>query len=208
MMLLLFGTHLLFTIRLKAPQRKLFTALRLSVKDDEKGEGEVSQFRALATALAATLGTGNIIGVSMAVAMGGPGAVFWCWLTGLFGMATKYAEALLSAKYRVRRRDGSYTGGPMYVMERVLKNRPMAVCFSLFAALAAFGTGSGVQANAISGVMEAAFHVRPFVTGLLLTVLAAAVILGGAKAVGRGLRGADPLYGGVLFKRLLRPSLD
>ena len=192
MMLLLFGTHFLFTIRLKAPQRKLFTALRLSVKDDEKGEGEVSQFRALATALAATLGTGNIIGVSMAVAMGGPGAVFWCWLTGLLGMATKYAEALLSAKYRVRRRDGSYTGGPMYVMERVLKNRPMAVCFSLFAALAAFGTGSGVQANAISGVMEASFHVRPSVTGLLLTVLAAVVILGGAKAVGRACEGLIP----------------
>ncbi len=185
MMVLLLGTHLLFTIRLKVPQRKLFTALRLSVTEDEGSEGEMSQFGALATALAATLGTGNIIGVSMAVAMGGPGAVFWCWLTGLLGMATKYAESLLSVKYRVREQDGTYTGGPMYVMENVLGRRFLAAVFALFAALAAFGTGSSVQANAISNVMETAFHVKPAVTGMILTALAALVILGGARAVGK-----------------------
>ncbi len=185
MMVLLLGTHLLFTIRLKVPQRKLFTALRLSVTEDEGSEGEMSQFGALATALAATLGTGNIIGVSMAVAMGGPGAVFWCWLTGLLGMATKYAESLLSVKYRVREQDGTYTGGPMYVMENVLGRRFLAAVFALFAALAAFGTGSSVQANAISSVMETAFHVKPAVTGMILTALAALVILGGARAVGK-----------------------
>ena len=183
MMVLLFGTHLLFTVRLKVPQRKIGKALRLSVTEDEGSEGEMSQFGALATALAATLGTGNIIGVSMAVALGGPGAVLWCWLTGLFGMATKYGEALLSVKYRERDRNGGYMGGPMYVMEKVLHRKALAVVFSLFAAFAAFGTGCSVQANAIAGVMETAFHVKPFITGLVILSLAAVVILGGTKKI-------------------------
>ncbi len=191
-MILLFGTHLLLTVRLKIPQRRLLTALKLSVTDDGGGEGEMSQFGALATALAATLGTGNIIGVSIAVAMGGPGAVFWCWLTGVFGMATKYAESLLAVRYRERDREGRFMGGPMYVMEQKLGCRPLAVVFAVFAAFAAFGTGSSVQANAISEVMETAFHVKPELTGLLLTVLAAVVILGGAKAVTKVCEGLIP----------------
>ena len=191
-MVLLLGTHLLLTARLKLPQRRTGTALKLSVTDDGGGEGEVSQFGALATALAATLGTGNIIGVSLAVAMGGPGAVFWCWLTGVFGMATKYAESLLAVKYRERDREGRFVGGPMYVMERKLGCKPMAVVFAVFAAFAAFGTGSSVQANAIGEVMETAFHVKPQITGLVLTLLAAVVILGGAKAVTKVCEGLIP----------------
>lgn len=183
MMLLLMGVHLLLTVRLKVPQRKLLKALRLSVTEEEGGEGGMSPFAALATALAATLGTGNIIGVSMAVAMGGPGAVLWCWLTGVFGMATKYGESLLAVRYRRRDKDGSYVGGPMYVMETALSSRWLAVLFSVFAAFAAFGTGSSVQANAIGNVMETAFHVKPVITGTVICALTAVVILGGAKKV-------------------------
>lgn len=174
------------------PQRKILTALRLSVSGDEGGEGEMSPFGALATALAATLGTGNIIGVSMAIAVGGPGAVFWCWLTGVFGMATKYGESLLSIKYRIKDEKGRYAGGPMYVMEQVLHRRGLAVIFSVFAAFASFGTGSSVQANAISSVMSMAFHIKPAVTGIVITLLAAVVILGGAKAVSRVCEGLIP----------------
>ena len=184
MMALLFGTHLLFTVWLKVPQRKLLTALRLSVAPEEGEEG-MRPFEALATALAATLGTGNIIGMSMAVAIGGPGAVFWCWLTGIFGMATKYGESLLSIKYRIRDGQGGFRGGPMYVMEQALRFRKLAAVFAVFAAAAAFGTGCSVQANAISGTMESAFHIPPLVTGGILTALTAAVILGGAGAVSK-----------------------
>jgi len=113
MMILLLGTHIFLTIRLKFPQRKIFTAIRLSVKKDKNATGDVSQFGALATALAATIGTGNIIGVATAVALGGPGAVLWCWLTGVFGIATKYAEGLLAIKYRVKTPQGRMLGGPI-----------------------------------------------------------------------------------------------
>ncbi|MCI8466104.1 MAG: alanine:cation symporter family protein [Lachnospiraceae bacterium] len=183
MMVLLFGVHLLLTVRLRMPQRKIWKALRLSVTEEEGEEGGMSPFAALATALAATLGTGNIIGVSMAVAMGGPGAVFWCWLTGVFGMATKYGESLLAVKYRERDGQGSYVGGPMYVMKTALHSKFLAVLFSVFAAFAAFGTGCSVQANAISSVMETAFHVKPAITGTIICALAAVVILGGAKKI-------------------------
>ena len=120
MIILLLGTHLFLTVRLRFPQRKILTAIKLSVKRDEGAKGDVSQFGALATALAATIGTGNIIGVATAVALGGPGAVLWCWLTGVFGISTKYAEGLLAIKYRVKREDGSMLGGPMYALERGL----------------------------------------------------------------------------------------
>lgn len=118
MMILLLGTHIFLTIRLRCPQRKLFTAIRLSIKRDKDASGDVSQFGALATALAATIGTGNIIGVATAIALGGPGAVFWCWITGVFGIATKYAEGLLAIKYRVQTPTGKMLGGPMYALER------------------------------------------------------------------------------------------
>lgn len=121
MIILLLGTHLFLTIRLHFPQRKIFTAIKLSFKKDKNATGDVSQFGALATALAATIGTGNIIGVATAVALGGPGAVLWCWLTGVFGISTKYAEGLLAIKYRVKTKNGKMLGGPMFALERGLK---------------------------------------------------------------------------------------
>ena len=128
----LLGTHLFLTIRLKCPQRKLLKAIRLSVTPDKAATGDVSQFGALATALAATIGTGNIIGVATAITLGGPGAVFWCWLTGVFGIATKYAEGLLAVKYRVRTPQGKMLGGPMYALERGLGKKWLAVLFCIF----------------------------------------------------------------------------
>ncbi|MBR5437228.1 MAG: sodium:alanine symporter family protein, partial [Muribaculaceae bacterium] len=139
MIVLLIGTHIYLTVRLRFPQRHLLKAIRLSVKTDGGSKGDVSQFGALATALAATIGTGNIIGVATAVAMGGPGAVLWCWLTGVFGMATKYSEGLLAIKYRKRQPDGSMLGGPMYAIESGLNMKWLAVLFALFAICASLG---------------------------------------------------------------------
>lgn len=185
MIIMLLGTHLFLTIRLRFPQRKIFTAIRLSVKRDKGAKGDVSQFGALATALAATIGTGNIIGVATAIALGGPGAVLWCWLTGVFGIATKYAEGLLAVKYRVKTDDGRMLGGPMYALERGLGWRWLAVLFALFAALASFGIGSTVQANAISTMVSDQYGVPMWVTGLVICALGAAVILGGVKSIAR-----------------------
>ena len=137
MIVLLLGTHIFLTVRLRFPQLRLLTALKLSVKRDKNASGDVSQFGALATALAATIGTGNIIGVATAIALGGPGAVLWCWLTGLFGLSTKYAEGLLAIKYRVKTPQGRMLGGPMYALERGLGMKWLAVLFAIFAALAA-----------------------------------------------------------------------
>ena len=150
MIILLLGTHIFLTIRLKVPQRKIFTALRLSVRKDKGAMGDVSQFAALTTSLAATIGTGNIIGVATAVCLGGPGAELWCWLTGVFGIATKYGEGLLAIKYRVKTEDGRMLGGPMYALERGLGMKWLGVLFCVFAAVASFGIGNTVQANAIS----------------------------------------------------------
>ena len=152
MIILLLGTHIFLTVRLKFPQRHILKAIRLSVQRDPDATGDVSQFGSLATALAATIGTGNIIGVATAIALGGPGAVLWCWLTGVFGISTKYAEGLLAIKYRVKTDDGRMLGGPMYALERGLGWKWLAVLFALFTALAAFGIGNTVQANAIATV--------------------------------------------------------
>ena len=141
MIILLLGTHIFLTVRLKFPQRHILKAIRLSVQRDPDATGDVSQFGSLATALAATIGTGNIIGVATAIALGGPGAVLWCWLTGVFGISTKYAEGLLAIKYRVKTDDGRMLGGPMYALERGLGWKWLAVLFALFTALAAFGIG-------------------------------------------------------------------
>jgi len=154
MIILLLGTHVFLTFRLKFPQRKILKAIKLSVTKDEGSGGDVSQFGALATALAATIGTGNIIGVATAIALGGPGAVFWCWITGVFGMATKYSEGLLAIKFRVKTADGTMMGGPMYAIERGLKMKWLAVLFCIFTAIAAFGIGNTVQANSISVMAE------------------------------------------------------
>ena len=186
MIVLLLGTHIFLTVRLRFPQRKLFTAIRLSVQRDKSQKGDVSQFGALATALAATIGTGNIIGVATAVALGGPGAVFWCWLTGVFGISTKYSEALLAIKYRVKSERGLMQGGPMYTLERGLGWRKMGILFAvLFTAIAAFGIGCTVQANAISTIMYASYGISTELSGGVLMLLAAAVIIGGVRSISK-----------------------
>ena len=185
MIILLLGTHVFLTIRLRIPQRKLITGIRLSVRKDGGAEGDVSQFGALATALAATIGTGNIVGVATAVALGGPGAVLWCWLTGIFGMSTKYAEGLLAVKYRVKADNGQMYGGPMYALERGLHLKWLALLFAVFTALASFGIGCTVQANSIALLARETFGVPTWLIGLLVSILAGCVILGGVKAIAR-----------------------
>ena len=185
MMILLLGTHLFLTIRLKFPQRKTFTAIKLSVTRDPGATGDVSQFGSLATALAATIGTGNIIGVATAVSLGGPGAVLWCWLTGVFGLATKYSEGLLAIKYRVKTNDGRMLGGPMYALERGLGWKWLAILFAAFTALASFGIGSTVQANAMSVMTFESYGVPQWVTGLVVCGLLGAVVFGGVKSIAR-----------------------
>lgn len=209
MIILLLGTHIFLTFRLRVPQRKIFTAIKLSFTKDKDSTGDVSQFSALATSLAATIGTGNIIGVATAVSLGGPGAVLWCWLTGVFGIATKYGEGLLAVKYRVKTSDGTMLGGPMYALERGLNMKWLAILFCIFTAIAAFGIGNGVQANAISenfsillsdnssvastaawlnnalGLnLEPKFYLSILV-GICLMTLVGVVIIGGVKSIGR-----------------------
>ncbi len=185
MLVMLFGTHLFLTARLRLVQRHIPKAIRLSLSPDEGSQGEISQFGALATALAATIGTGNIIGVSTAIALGGPGAVLWCWLTGVFGIATKYGEALLAVKYRTRGKTGAIVGGPMYTIERGLGWKWLAVIFAAFTVLATFGAGCTVQSHAITDVIHTTFGVAPAISGLVVTAVTAVVILGGVKAIAK-----------------------
>jgi len=185
MLVLLVGTHIFYTFRLKLIQRYLWVALKLSFYRDEQSQGDVSQFGALATALAATIGTGNIIGVATAVALGGPGAVLWCWLTGVFGIATKYAEAVLAVKYRVMTADGTMLGGPMYALEKGLGQKWLAVIFSLCTALAAFGIGNMVQANSIATLMQTTFAVPPLLSGGVMAFTVGLVILGGIRSIAK-----------------------
>ena len=185
MIIMLLGTHVFLTIRLRFPQRHIFKAIRLSVKRDPNAEGDVSQFGSLATALAATIGTGNIIGVATAIALGGPGAVLWCWLTGVFGISTKYAEGLLAIKYRVKTPSGKMLGGPMYALEKGLGWKWLAILFALFTAIAAFGIGNTVQANAIATVVNESYGVSPWISGSFVCLMTAAVVLGGVKSIAR-----------------------
>ena len=185
MLILLFGTHLFLTFRLRFIQRYIGKAIKISLGRSREGEGDVSQFGAMVTALAATIGTGNIVGVATAVAAGGPGAVLWMWLTGVFGIATKYAEALLSVKYRVVTPSGLMAGGPMYVLERGLKQRWLGMVFAGFTAVTAFGIGNMVQANSISTLVHDTFSISPWITGGVMTVLTAVVILGGIRSIAR-----------------------
>lgn len=185
MIALLLGTHVFLTIRLRFPQLKILKAIKLSVKRDKDASGDVSQFGALATALAATIGTGNIVGVATAISLGGPGAVFWCWLTGVFGIATKYGEALLAIKYRETTADGRMLGGPMYALEKGLGWKWMAVLFAIFTACASFGIGSTVQANAIATITHEAYGVPTTIVGIAVSLLIAAVVLGGVKSIAK-----------------------
>ncbi len=185
MLILLVGTHVYLTFRLRFIQRYMGRAIRISLQRESEGEGDVSQFGALTTALAATIGTGNIVGVATAVAAGGPGAVLWMWLTGVFGIATKYAEALLSVKYRVKAADGTMAGGPMYVLERGMKSRPLGILFAALTAVSAFGIGNTVQANSVATLVHDTFGLSPWITGAVMTALTALVILGGIKSIAR-----------------------
>lgn len=185
MIILLLGTHLFLTIRLKFPQRKIFTGIRLSFAKDSKSEGDISQFGALATSLAATIGTGNIIGVATAVSLGGPGAVLWCWLTGVFGIATKYGEGLLAVKYRVKGENGEMIGGPMYALSRGLKMNWLAILFCVFTAIAAFGIGNSVQANSISMMLKETWEIPTYITGIFVSAGIALVLLFGIKGIAK-----------------------
>ena len=193
MIILLLGTHIFLTIRLRFPQRHILKAIRLSVKRDPDATGDVSQFGSLATALAATIGTGNIIGVATAIALGGPGAVLWCWLTGVFGISTKYAEGLLAIKYRQKTPKGKMLGGPMYALEKGLGWKTMAVLFAVFTAIASFGIGNTVQANAIATVASESYGITPWMTGSFVCLLTGAVVIGGVKSIARVCSALVPL---------------
>jgi AGCS family alanine or glycine:cation symporter len=185
LLILLFGTHLFLTFRLKLIQRFIGKAIKISLKRNKEGKGDISQFGALTTALAATIGTGNIVGVSTAIAAGGPGAVFWMWLTGVFGIATKYSEALLAVKYRVELNDGSFAGGPMYVLEKGLNMKWLGIIFAAFTSVTAFGIGNMVQANSISVLVHDSLGISHWITGLILALLTASVIIGGIKSIAK-----------------------
>jgi AGCS family alanine or glycine:cation symporter len=186
LILLLVGTGIFLTIRLRGLQvRQLGRALRIAFsREDTRAAGDISHFKALMTALAATVGIGNIAGVATAIAAGGPGAVFWMWMTAFFGMATKYGEAILAVKYRVVDENGNMSGGPMYYLERGLGLKWLGVLFALFGSLAAFGIGNMAQANTVAHALESSFGVQPESTGLVMAALTAAVILGGIKRIG------------------------
>ena len=189
MLVLLCGTHIFMTFRTGFIQRKTLTGIRLSVTKDPDSPGDVSQFQALTTALASTIGTGNIIGVGTAIYLGGPGAVLWCWLTGVFGIATKYAESLIAVKYRVQTADGRMMGGAMYALERGLKwkkfGKVMAVLFALFAMLASFGIGCGTQINAIAEVLETNLPISlpRIAIGIIFGIITAIIIIGGIESI-------------------------
>ncbi len=182
MIILLLGTHIFLTILLRFPQLKIFKAIKLSIKKDDS-DGDVSQFGALATSLAATIGTGNIVGVAIAVTLGGPGAVLWCWLTGVFGIATKYSEGLLAVKYRYKTSDGTMMGGPMCALERGLKMKWLGILFAIFTVIASFGIGCTVQSNSISLFMSESYKISPYITASVLAVLTAMVIFFGVKGI-------------------------
>ncbi|OLN23602.1 sodium:alanine symporter family protein [Domibacillus antri] len=188
LLVLIVGTGIYLTLRIGFLQVRLLPyslKLAFSKNQDKTSEGDISHFQALMTALAATVGTGNIVGVATAVLMGGPGALFWMWISAFFGMATKYAEAVLAVKYRVQDEDGEMSGGPMYYLERGLNQKWLGVLFALFGAIAAFGIGNLVQANSVAGVVNSTFNVPTWITGLVLTIFTALVLLGGIKSIGR-----------------------
>ena len=195
--LLLLGTHLYFTFRLRFIQRKIPCGIRLSFS----GKNNTS-YSALATALAATIGTGNIIGISTAIAVGGAGAVFWCWITGVLGIATCYGECFLSMKYRKTEKDGKRIGGPMYVLERGMQQKGLAVLFSVFTILASLGIGSSVQAHSISAAITEQIPVSPHIIGMAAGVLAGKVIIGGSRADWKSMYLAGSCDECILFRRM------
>ena len=197
LLILLLGTHLFYTVRLFFVQRYLWTAFKLIVQRDKELDGNVSPFAALSVALASTIGTGNVVGVATAIVLGGPGAVFWCMVTGIFGMATKYAESLLAVKYRIKDEKGEVHGGPMYTIQRGLKWRPLAVLFCIFGFFAVLGTGNLVQSNAIASVVSRAFSVPAWVSGIIIAALVGLVIVGGLQSIARVCTWLVPVMSGI-----------
>jgi AGCS family alanine or glycine:cation symporter len=189
LIILLVGTGVFLTIRLRGLQiRGLFYSLNLAFikrKEDDQEKGDISHYQALMTALAATVGTGNIVGVAIAIVVGGPGALFWMWITGLFGMATKYSEAVLAIKYREKDEFGTMSGGPMYYLSKGLKAKWLGVLFAVFASLAAFGIGNMVQSNSVADSVQTSLGLPPWITGLILATFTAMVVLGGIKSIAK-----------------------
>jgi AGCS family alanine or glycine:cation symporter len=190
LIILLFGTHLFMTFKTGFIQKDIFKAIKLSVTKDPDVEGDVSQFGALTTALSSTIGTGNIIGVGTAIALGGPGAVLWMWLTGIFGIATKYAETLIAVKYRVKSEDGSMLGGAMYALDRGLGKKWLGIVFALLASVCAFGIGCSVQANAVVANIrqnlakdETSGRLITYIVAVVLCIVVGLVIIGGIKSI-------------------------
>lgn len=206
MIVILLGAHIYMTVRTKFVQRKTLKAIKLSVTKDPDSDGDISPFQALTTALASTIGTGNIIGVGTAIALGGAGAVLWCWISGVFGIATKYAESLIAVKYRVKTKDGKMRGGAMYAIENGVSKKTginfkwVAVLFAVFALFASFGVGCGVQTNAIAKIMDTTFNsdktymlhffgmdisTVALISGVVIAICVALVIFGGIKSISR-----------------------
>jgi len=199
LIVLIFGTHIYMTFKTGFVQRHIFKAIKLTFEKESHSKGDISPFSALAVALAATIGTGNIIGVATAIALGGPGAVFWLWISGVLGIATKYAEALLAIKYRIHKGDGFYAGGPMYTIERGMgKNwKWLAVLFALFTSIAAFGIGNMVQSNSIVGILNDNYGVPAWFSGVSLAIMTGLVIIGGVKGIARASAVFLPLFVGL-----------
>lgn len=184
MIILLFGTHIYLTFRTGFVQKYIFKGIKLSLNKEVDAEGEISPFQALTTALASTIGTGNIIGVSTAIVSGGPGAVFWTWMTGIFGIATKYVETFIAVKYRKKQADGTYVGGAMTALEH-LNLKWLGVFFAIITALASLGIGCGVQSNAISDILQKNYNLSPYLIGAVLSISTILVILGGVKSIAK-----------------------
>ncbi|QHQ59897.1 amino acid carrier protein [Anaerocolumna sedimenticola] len=184
MIIILLATHFFLTFRLKFIQKKIGKGIRLSVKSSSNSEGETSSFGALTTTLAATLGIGNIIGVSTAVAMGGPGAILWIWLTGVLGMATTYAECYLGIHYRRIGKDGTFSGGPMYVLEYGLHSKPLAILYCFLTLAASYGVGCSTQSNSITDVTTNLWGLPPYIVGFVTALITGLVIIGGIKSIG------------------------
>ena len=193
MLLVLLGTHLFLTFKLRFPQRYTFKAIRLSVKSEKDSEGDVSPYAALVTTLAGTIGTGNIVGVASALVIGGPGALVWCLVTGVLGIATKYAESLMALKYRVKRKDGSVSGGPMYVLSRAINLKSLAIVFCVFTLIMGFSAGNFIQCNAIAETLKEAYDVDIYLTATVLTLAVCSVVFFGLKGISRVCEGLVPL---------------
>jgi AGCS family alanine or glycine:cation symporter len=190
LIILLLGTGIYYTFLLRGIQFKklghsLYLAFIKRKEEGDGGQGDISHFQALMTALAGTVGTGNIAGVAGAISVGGPGALFWMWMTGFFGMATKYSEAVLAVKYRKVDENGNMIGGPMYYLQNGLNSKFLGVLFAIFAVIASFGIGNTVQVSEVASAMKTSFNVDPRITGLVLLILTGSVILGGIQRIGR-----------------------